>query len=272
MAAAALPALVLMLMARYADGEGPEIPDGRQGQLGLTDLQVWESIWDPQGDPMNGMRFSQACVQDPRRIDALIQQRILVRFFAILAQSRGNNPREIMRDSYLLRNSGIRANYGGITAMGLAQDLRVSWEGDGEDPGYRDLFTRALWPMADAGRPEVVAIQDAIVANAQDIFRAFKEAAALAMRAAMCSEADEDMEAWEIMHGVITAMWETLSRRLGELGAQRPNEDWTLPEEELQTALPNVQFAGNAAQYMPSGHRAPVQGLPQWRRAGGRVL
>lgn len=267
MAAVTLPVLVSLLMARYADGPAVAVPDGRAGILGMSDLQIFDQIWAEDGNPMGGMRFAQGVSSDPRRINALIQQRILVVFYSILPASREQNPRELSRDSYLMRMQHIREECGGISAMGLAADAKLSWEGDGETKGYRDLFTAALWPMA--GRPEVKAIQDAIIANQQDIFRSFREAAALSMRAAMCAEQEQDQEAWGIYHSVIQAMWQTIADRLSDLGAKTVVEDWSLPEDELEQRLSYVQFGG-VAQHMPFGHRAPQAGLPQWRRSGGR--
>lgn len=271
MPAATVPVLVAMLMAMYADGPAPEIPDGRAGEEGMSDLEIWQAIADENGDPMGGMTFARAVLVDPRRVDALIQRRLLSKFFVLLSGARGDAPMQIMRDTYLLRNQGIRHDHGGITAMALAMDLQQSWVGTEQEPGYQAIFERALWPMAEGGRPEALAIQQALVDNRVEVFRAFRESAALALRAGMDSHSDDDVAAWEIMHGVIQAMWATVQRRFEALGLPLEQTEWALPEGEVVRMLPGGDRYGEvAADYFVSGHRAPGVDRAQWARSGGR--
>lgn len=218
----ALEGLLFLLGAYALDKDKPTVPS--EGASGLTDLDLWQRIQDG-GDVLGGMMFSAAVTTDPRRIDALIQQRLLHTFYAALGldhevlDSDSGLMKHYLQDAYLLQLSQVRAQGGGqVTAQGIAGLTRVSL---GE---AHDLLTKVLWPMADSGkRPKAERAQAAIVKNIEDIHQAFREVGAIAARAADVS--DRDRQAWTEVEALLDSIWDILAQRVAVVMATPPGAD-----------------------------------------------
>ncbi len=297
-----LPAILALIAAAYSvewHENPPDVPAGTDGTDGITDAQLWHLI-ATDGDVMQGMNFTNATNNDPRRVDALIQQRLLGEFFVWLEAARGGVPAQVLRDTWFLRNQGIRQAYGDISAAGLAEDLAQSWA------EYEKVYTGALWPMAEGGRPEAQALLNGIIQYREEIFRAFRECSAIATRAAFVSIRQEDQEAWGRMVATIDSMWDTVNAQLVALEQPVADDAWRAdPEEVVERLLGRLPdpvreppegemvilpvpveeegeeygsvsegveeaFGETLQDYFASGHRAPGADTAQWRRSGGR--
>lgn len=218
----ALEGLLFLLGAYALDKDKPTVPS--EGASGLTDLDLWQRIQDG-GDVLGGMTFSVAVTTDPRRIDALIQQRLLHTFYAALGldhevlDSDSGLMKHYLQDAYLLQLSQVRFQGGGqVTAQGIASLTRISL---GE---AHDLLTKVLWPMADSGkRPKAERAQAAIVEHIEDIHQAFREAGAIAARAADVS--DRDRQAWTEVEALLDSIWDILAQRVATVKALFPGTD-----------------------------------------------
>lgn len=274
-----LPALLTLVTAFLVDGAPPEAP-AEAGEHDLTDAALWGRILTNH-DVLAGMTFDQAVNADPRRIEARIQQAVLLELYATLNAARGDTPHEqMMKQSYLLRNADIRArNDGQITAPALARANEAAWH------HYAEVM-RVVFEMK---MPEAHMMRQAMVRNRDAIFRAFREAVEVAERAAGASAQPEDSQAWLQMATILKNMWATIEDAIvGKLGEppQGGGTEWleiqpvpapAEPEGPLFGYHPAAESsrygyhpAAEWEQHIVSGHRAPKMALPQYRRMGGR--
>ena len=260
-----LSALVGVLSAFYIEGRPPEAPAG--GDEGnLDDATIWDRI-ARGGNVLGECTFYQAVNNDPRRIDALIWQRLLLAWFAIEGLV-GERPMEILRHSYLVQLSSIRDTYGVVSAEGLAEAARLTWE------GYDVVLSKAAWPMAQRGAPEATRLRAAIIENHNDIFRGFREAREIARRAAGEATREIDQDAWERIGAIIERSWSAMADHMIRDEVEEEQLIWGGPGGGGASGGGGAGSAYGATWtpgVFPSGHRSPHAAYPQWRAMGGRI-
>jgi len=244
---------VTLITAYYVDKDPPGMPEG--GSLhGMSDADLWQRI-STGGNVLGEMTFDQAVRTDPRRIDALIQQRVVGEFLDAL-DAADTTATTIAQHAYLQGYTELRDQHGQLSAPILATALEGVWE------DYRKVLQRALWPMAGAGRAEAQALQQAIVDNAERIHQAFTEATTIAARAAGAAASDEDKTAWRSVTETIARMWEPILSRLEQL--------------EVQDAPPLIEtpedYGAGYSDFHMAGQRPAPTGIYDYRRMGGRVF
>ncbi len=263
-----IPAIpIVALLGAIFEGELEERELNEEIANELSDADLFEAVLNGSS-PLGELRFSEAVAIDPRRIDALLQQRVTRVFWRLLEAARSEDELDVLRTLWVQRMAALRQR-GQISAELLADDLQASWEGAEDSPGYRDLLTRGIWPMADRGVPEAVSVDEAMVEGQLELARAFREAAWVADRASGYAPSMDARAAWTRMRDVVLAMWATISERIAQLEGE-PVQGITIEEiAEAVDVVPNVSFGG-FEQYVSSGHRAPWAALPSWRAMGGR--
>lgn len=211
-----LPAVLALLGAALLGEGGQETPAGAAGELGLPDSELWDRVWT-RSDVLGDLDFRQALVQDPRRIDALIQQHLLdpiLRPLMALQAGTGGVSADLARQLYVLRNAALREAQGRITAPGLAALMQDEW---GE---YGPVLDKTLVAMARAGDRRAQAMVQGLRGGWTTIEVAFQSAATVARRAAADSVDAADARAWTTMAELLEASKEALDRSLRSLPEQ----------------------------------------------------
>ncbi len=226
-----LPAVLALLGAALLGEEAQDIPTGAAGELGLPDSELWDRIWT-RSDVLGDLDFRQALVQDPRRIDALIQQHLLdpiLRPMMALQAGTSEVSSELARQLYVLRNAALRQAHGRITAPALATLMQDEW---GE---YGPVLDQTLVAMARAGDRRAQAMVQGLRDSWTTIEVAFQSAQTVAQRAAADSVDGPDARAWTTMAELLTASKEALGQALEGLPERFGGEvldlnDWTQPD------------------------------------------
>ncbi len=274
-------AWTLTLVSAYMVGASqPPLPP-EQGPHGLTDAELYSRI--DGGDPLANMSFDQAVVHDPRRIEALILQRVIAPF--TLAITKLEHPslntaaiKAAMRHAYLERNHRMRSDGRLIDATKLVDANKRAWKMNGE-------VLRVAFEMST---PEAVVLKQLMADNHQDIRRAFAEAREIASQASKGANSDQAVEAWRELYNVMTNMVDMVDRFLmAAVGTELVDDEiaWIQPVGQIEAmgaAEPDDLFgalsfdeamgAYEYEEYIVTGHRAPAVGLAQYRRMGGRVF
>jgi hypothetical protein len=250
---ASLAALLALVSAYVLEEEGkkPGWPDPVAEQ-GLDDRRLYE-LAQGDGDVLQGMDFADAVARDPRRIEALLMQRVVIELYGALDQMRGRSQELVVHDM-ALRNAAIREACNGSVPLGaIVEDWRGRWE------WYQKLFA-VLLQSRRFGRLEDPFFA-AVVTNRAAIARAFRESAEIARRAALAAPDETQEGGWSEIGATIDNMKLTMDNALAQIGAPAlagggegygySVEDWT-----------SSQGSG--------GHRAPGMMIDQWWRSGGR--
>lgn len=213
-------------------------------------------------NPLCGMSLDEASSSDPRRVEALVIQRI-VRPFG-LALGKLVRPfmdlgalDESLREAYIRRNQSLRAS-GRLTCDGLSEENASAWRANG----------RILVDTLSLGTPETQALVGLLRSNQGDIHRAFLE----------CEEALSSLgPSWKKLLLVVSNMHDTIRRICGGASSEVVDTDLGLGSEtnrfgavSFDDAVAFGEFEHEA--YIVSGHRAPAVGLGEYRRMGGRVF
>lgn len=263
---------IASLAVSMAFGTNPEPVPPTQGLRGLSDVDLWERIWN-EGDPLGDMTFAEAVAEDPRRVEGLILQRVVLQFYRAI--NRLQEPHveadvldETVRRSWLEQVERRRTD-NAPSASRIASDFEAGW--------------RAQSTLLDAAlgldHPEVDLLYDIVRHQQLAIRRAFREAREIADRARDVAPSERCRMAWARIGAVIENMADFLNRMLAAPRAPRK------AGETITSDLPEISATSFGAldpddlfgayeweQYVASGHRAPAVGLPQWRRSGGRFF
>jgi len=275
-------AWTLTLVSAYLSDQGkPDLPP-TQGPNGMTDLDLYQQIC--AGDPLGSMSFEQAVADDPRRIEGLLLQRIIQPF--TLALTKVENPhmdveaiRSAMAHAYLERNHQMRQETGKpITACQITDANRKAWKMNGE-------VLRVAWEM---NTPEAAVLKTLMADNQADIQRAFRESCTICDAASQASMSPECAVAWQELKSILGNMCDMVDRYVTPSIATEVIDDQmlALPQKASTEAMGQIQRedlfgalsfdeamgAYEFEEYITSGHRAPVVGLSQYRRMGGRVF
>ena len=279
----------------YIDNNPPEITDDGGEVEGVADTVIWEDIRSSAGDdpisPLRGMEFDTAVAVDPRRIDAMIQQRVsgpMYKVNRMVADAQDwtgheedraqlqRNEAYLDRYQYLLRMHLIRQNHNGeVDAEGLAQTFQLSWQS----------ASKILETSVKMVRPGTTAelMWNAIAQTFPDIQRNLREAQGLAERAAGSAPDGESMEAWERYVELLKNIEENYRNGLESMGqniAQLGGEGFgSLNGPRIGARGARIATFGGVSNAswlqdrMLAGRRT-TQGaqasVGQWRRSGGR--
>lgn len=273
------------VVAVAASGMG-QTGDGG-GEVGLGDGQLWDLIASG-GDVLCGMTVDQAVVADPRRIEALILQRIVRPLtLAVVKVSRPWMPVETidqeLKNAYIRRNNFLRQS-DGLTVAALARANCSAWR----------QSSRTFLDACRSGTAEGDMIIALLRGNRRDIARAFDECHALIQAA--CAADQSTCHDWLVLGAAVDNMRvivdvvcrsddaevidaEVLEAgpdvleadRFGAVSLDGAVGDFSLDEEDDDDSdLFGAEFEHE--QYLVSGHRSPAVGLPQYRRMGGRIF
>lgn len=270
-----------------------EILPPEQGEYALTDSELYSAIIGegPGGtDVMKGMTFSEAVNCDPRRIEALLMQRIVQPL--VLAAGRLHSPgvpmahvEQMARVGYL-RMMAHRRTTGGITADRIANSLIDAWT------KVSEVFSEA--PKQPRFAPVAAMLQGIIVANMRDISRAFREAKQICCQAEKAAASKADA----LAYGKMCAMLDSMQTGLFFFASagRKPSKNEVIDDElgldvitaeeamrgmgedlfgalELDEAIVDVEDEYGRFEFeehIITGHRAPAVSLAQYRRMGGR--
>ena len=277
-------AWTLTLVGAYlSDKEKPELPP-TQGIDGMTDLDLYQQI--ENGDPLGSMTFEEAVVRDPRRIEALVLQRVIQPFTLALAKLENPNMdtsaiRGAMAHAYLERNHQMRQETGKkICATQIAEANKRAWRMNAK-------VLKVAWEMET---PESRVLKDILTLNQGDIQRAFRESQTICDRAARASVDGKCSLAWKELEEVLGNMCDMIDRNVRASTAVEVIDDemLTLPKPESMGQIRREDLFGALSfdealadeemgayefeEYIVTGHRAPSVGLSQFRRMGGRVF
>jgi hypothetical protein len=234
----------------------PQLDPQQLAHMRRSDEQLWQAV-NHGGDVLQGLRFEDAVVQDPLRIEALIHQRIHDEFFAAMgigaqqrraAASMGVDMTPFgQMQAFLDRNQAYRQLHGPLTAQLIADSLHRNWE------QFSALLTRMLF-QAGANHPVGQAMLNFYVQNWDRLSRAFREAQEIAHRAArVCQELGraEDITAWRSVAAAIRDMHEFVDKAIH--APRRPTGEGIVP-----------MGAGHGQRYQPrQPQRRPI---PEQRR------
>lgn len=283
-------AWTLTLVSAYlVGGSRPELPP-EQGPFGMSDDELYDRIHD--GDPLGDMSFGEAVARDPRRIEALLLQRVIQPFTLAIAKIENPNLhmsaiQDAMKHSYLERNHRMRQDGRGITATKLVDANKRAWK----------MNSEVLKVAFEMSTPEAAVLKQLILANQQDIHRAFREAREITRQASTEAVDEASVGAWKEMGFILENMNNVIGRYTH---AGNPNEviddeiQWIQPAGQIEKmgiierqdlfgalsfddALDQHEedrdsFGYEWEEYIITGHRAPAVGLAQYRRSGGRVF
>jgi hypothetical protein len=276
-------ALTLTLVSAYLMGQEPPPLPPTQGPHGLTDEELYVAIVD-NGNPLGTMTFSQAVNTDPRRVEALVLQRVIEPFYVAICalEHPGLQAQKIqgaMRHAYLQRNHELRQKSGKITATELAEATQRSWKMNSE------IFRVAF----EMQTPAAQVLQKLMSTNRQDIRRAFREANRIAQEAGRASQDRTSAESWAQISATLKNMSDNVETHLVEQGEEVIDDEimWIQPVEHMGSTISRADLFGAVSlkpnllenfgevaeheEYIVTGHRAPAVGLSQYRRMGGRV-
>ena len=222
-----LAATLALMEAYLLDGTPPALPPaGAVG--GLTDEDLWTRLASGDGDVLDGMDFATAVVQDPRRIAALIEQRVLDGFYRPLAYLSGKSEGAI-RHSWLAGYAALREQRGRVDAVGI-RDLWLSMQAqetvtrggqaEVQPPNYLRLLDAGV-AMARPGTP-ARSFWESTEGRQQTLQRMFAEATEIADRAAMLATDDASAEAWQQIGILMQTLDASLRDRLAAYLANPP--------------------------------------------------
>lgn len=293
-------AIMLALLGTvYILGKQPSIPP-TQGEYGLSDEDLYNAI---VGDGILGsnvlgnMSFEQAVRTDPRRIEALVMQRIFQPL--MLAIGRLASPglpmgqiQSATRIGYLQMLAERRARQ----ALGpdtIAASMIAAWQAASQ------VLQEA--PRNSRYAPIAATLKGVLIANQQDIARAFRESINVCNQAADQALNKEDAAGYLRMGAVLESMclaiqmyvqyasytpsssepidaeigldvFEAESDKFGRMPGQVETQDLfgaiTLDEGLEEEAFGQFEYE----EYIVTGHRAPSVALAEYRRMGGRVF
>ena len=260
-----LPFILSLVTSYLVDGaDKPAYPPVAGLEQGLTDGDLWARIAS-DSDTLAGMTFEEAVRTDPRRIDARVQQAVLIVFYtAINLLGRTQRYAELLEHTYLLQMTHLRSN-GPITAPGLAEAMEQNW-------GHYSEIMAVAFSMKNE---QAVKLQQALVKHQGAIFRGFREATEVLERAQSMAIGDADQQAWMQMAALIRDMWAVVNTLMQKKGGSSDFESFGAVDIEPYDSLFYEGFGaihpgGEWEEYVVSGHRAPSHALPQFRRMGGR--
>lgn len=241
--------LLAIMEAYLLDQAPPALPEGG-GPQGLTDEELWVRIATPTGDVLAGMDFVEAVNGDPRRIAALIEQRVLSDFYKALAYVT-NRSESAIRHSWLAGYAALRQDRGEITATGI-RDLWLTMKSQEsiERGGVAEVQPPNYLRVLDAGvamaRPgtSARAFWEHVEANQGDIRRLFNEAVEIANRASLCVGDEDDAQAWRDIGILLTDLKEGLDDRRAKFIAAPPAARARRNEVVGGLGEPNDRFAG----------------------------
>lgn len=271
-------AWTLALVSAYLVGSTPPELPPEYREHGMTDDELYQQISSP-GNPLGDMTFAQAVNTDPRRIEGLLLQRIIQPF--TLATAKLEHPNlntdaiaAAMEHAYLERNHRLRSDGRPIDAVKIAEANRRAWKMNSE-------VMRVAFEMST---PEATVLKELMAANYHDIQRAFRESRQIACQASSVATTPVCKDAWAQMDAVLSNMDDLVSRYVSSLAAEVIDEDLGLgaPSLEQTGATDGADLFGALSfdeamgayefeEHILTGHRAPVIGLAQYRRMGGRV-
>lgn len=253
------------------------------GKLGLSDDELYERISGESvfgTDVLGTLTFEEAVNQDPRRIEAMVLQRIVQPL--MLAIGRMASPGAEMDDilfatrvGYLRMLHQRRMRHGDITADVIADSLVESWHTASEVLANAQSNPRFA--------PLAATIGGIVIANMQDISRAFRECDSLLERAGNVAVSEEETRAWGRVRAILSSMQSALYELLGaarsesevvdaDIGFEVFDADDLFGAYVLDEHLEEGRFgAFEFEEYILTGHRAPSVALSQYRRMGGRV-
>lgn len=242
-----LGALIALGAAYFSDlSERKELPD--EGERQLPDATLWDLIISG-GNVLGDMTFRQAVHQDPRRVEALITQRVQLPLYAVMTTTLPPETDDFRRAAYMERNELLR-EAGPITATTLA----VVMEFESEE--YLPILEQALFPMAGRGDATAQAIQAQVEAYGEALLRGLREGRAISLQAAAMSDA-ESATAWRQIGDVIKRTWEPIKARLDHLGSPVLELPWNLPPEDMEEEL-RERLADEDMAIMPVGPADPA--------------
>lgn len=282
--ALALPPLFALVAAFLSDGSVPTVP-ASEPVHGVSDEQLWDVIITG-GNPLMGMTFDQALVDDPRRIDARIDQALFYDLYNALDTLHNGRFAPMMRHAYLTRNAEIRAGFEGtlpVAAMVAAQEVAWAY--------YDDMLDQAFGQGHSQRHPASQVAQAAervrasLIDNRPALFRSFRAASDIAGRAAREAPAG-DQQAWGRLSQLVADMWASIESRVLQGSHIEPDEEMIWLDAGVDAVesgdaafgadlephpwLDEEMFGAEWESYITSGHRAPQVSLGQWRRSGGR--
>lgn len=200
-----LGGILALTEAWLLDQEKPATPV-QEAIEGLTDANLYDQM-AADGDVLAGMTFDEAVARDPRRIEALVDQRVTNDFYRALSYLREGVTADLMRQAYLHRNRQLRAEHGPITAVSLCAHRTDIWE---------NHYQKVLEVAVKMRRPGVPAetFWQAVTDNAATLRRAFRESHEIANRASFAAVSQEESDAWAQIGVLITNMYQTLENHI----------------------------------------------------------
>jgi len=185
----AITGLLTLAMALASDSSRALQATGGDG--GLSDKQLWVLVESGQS-PLAGMSFGQAVIQDPRRVDAMIQQEMMTAMRGLVGWSPGEA--EMRKRLYLASSELIRQhNEGRKPLVAMVSLQEETWQS-------ALLGAAQMWPPA---------MHTIVRANYDDevgLGLAFERAVAIAERAAALTRNTPDNVEWTSMADVFRAM------------------------------------------------------------------
>lgn len=289
-----LTGLLALLEAWLLDGERPAMPDPEAGEEGLADGVLWDRMLRGD-DVLLGMPFEAAVARDPRRVEALLDQRTVVDLYRGLDALRNGPGSDFLRQVWLTRNRELRTEHGRVTAAGVAEARRQTW----------GSLSKVLEVAVKMRRPDTPADRfwRALLVREDDVRRGFREAVEIASRAAFVAPSEDDVRAWEEVSALLENTLAAIDDRIREvrlaMGADAPAPRPALPEPGLDPVEEPVEapepveegeegYGGgffDASSFDEAvyggleawveaqdrhGHRAPGLDVAAMRRAGGR--
>jgi hypothetical protein len=244
-----LVSLLSIMEAYLLDQAPPALPQGGT-EGGISDEELWVRLSTPDGDVLGGMDFAEAVQNDPRRIAALIEQRVMADFYKALAYVT-NRSEGAIRHSWLLGYAALRQDRGRVDAQGI-RDLWLSMRAqesvdrqgqmEVQPPNYLRLLDAGL-AMARPGSPAEQFWRH-LDGNQTDVRRLFAESVEIAERAALCSPEEADAEAWRQVGSVLTDLREGLDDRRARFIANPPAARPRRHEIVGGLGEPDDRFAG----------------------------
>ena len=283
----------------YIENNPPEIMADEGEVAGVPDTMLWQDIrssaGDSPADTLHGMSFDDAVVVDPRRIDAMIQQRVSGPMYKVntaVSEAQNwtgheddreqlvRNESHLDRYQYLLRLHLIRQNHDGeIDAEGLAETFQLAWDSAGK------ILETSL-KMARAGNTSEL-LWDAVAGQFDCIRRCLREACEIAERASRAAPDQDSIDAWERYVSILGNIEENYANGLQQRGHQLtpmgddPEAYGGLAGRRIRGNSGDLQAFGNLGMTswiqdrMALGHRTAEgaeASLGQWRRSGGRFF
>lgn len=257
--AAGLPVVLSLAWALLVEERpvGEAEPEGGGGmEGGLTDRDLWRLVVTGV-DPLAGMRLQEAVRQDPRRVEAMMQQRLLLG----LGLRPGDPACMLAGQAWGLRNRALREADGRITATALADTNELHWQ------DYQRLLE-----VLDQMKEKADEVRGILVTQGPALARCLREAEQIGRWAAAAAASEEDRAGWERMAALFGRMGQEMRPLLpgfGQLSGYRTaTQDYSFDPRGLEA----VRFTPTEEwqQYVPSGQRGPGMTRETWRTMGGR--